>query len=123
MGSVPASYTYSQVSAYTVTQIVSNPIGSDTAVREINNLGTIETSEGQVLVFPNPASEVLHFMLPPTHQVERIVLLTTDGRVIHTVIPSRSTQVQMSVGSLANGTYLLEFVGNERYSMPVIIRH
>lgn len=123
MTSVPATYTYSQQQAYTVTQIVSNQIGSDTAVREINNLGLIETLAGDILVYPNPVSQNLQVKLPVSHGVDQVSLYTTAGQLVRQVVPGLSQNVQMEVYDIPAGTYLLEIQGVSRHSLPIIISH
>lgn len=107
LDSVPLTHTYAQIMQYTATQIVTNPVGSDTATQIINTLSTTEVgSELRVVLFPNPTREVLH--VRSTDALGDVNVFSADGRLVRSFPAVQSSSGQFDIRSLPAGIYSLE---------------
>jgi Secretion system C-terminal sorting domain len=74
-------------------------------------------------VYPNPASDLLHFELEAA-RVERIEVYNLAGQWQAT-FPVTASQMEVRVGTLPNGIYLLTFVGQsgDHQHMKISVQH
>lgn len=116
MDSVPSSFTYPNQITYTVTQIVSNPIGQDTMIQLITTLGDAPFNESEsIQVYPNPASQYINVF--NIEEYKQLQLFDAQGVLIKSEAIENRTNVRLSLDELGAGMYLLK-VDN---SAPVVL--
>jgi len=119
--SVVASHSYSQQMNYTVTQIVTNSFGSDTAVHEINNLGSAEISAGSTSLYPNPTRGL--FRIESTqYDISSLQVFSIDGRMVSTLPLTSGRAADVDLRHLAPGHYILFVNGNSQDRHELIIQ-
>jgi hypothetical protein len=118
MDTVPFVYQYPEEIVYTVTQIVSNDVGSDTTIQLITTLGPDNPSRLETLrIFPNPANEMIAIESP--EPLGSMDLMASDGRLIKRINPA-GTRVLINLGILDQGIYLLRFKDGRTERIEVI---
>ena len=66
-----------------------------------------------LLVFPNPATDLLHILLPGSYiNAATLQVFGIDGKFISSMNPN-TNMVQLSLKNLAAGTYLLQIIKND----------
>lgn len=81
--------------------------------------GITEAGQSSVAVFPNPASEVIHFAFPENLQgIERTILVTDlfGKNIWQETISGETKQLEIPVSGWANGTYLYQLLIEEKVS-------
>ena len=117
MTSVPTSFTYPNQQAYSVTQIVTNPIGSDTLLKLITTLGENEVEQAGIVVSPVPAADVVTVSLPT--EIESVSLIAPDGRLVRTYRNVGKRQLEIDLQEIQSGSYFLLI--NDHISRPISI--
>lgn len=117
-----ASHTYTQPGTYTVTLIVSNYCGSDTAVRNVNvnTTGISEYQNDGFKVGPVPTDDIIH-IIPDHNDAYRITVKDISGRQVFPVSEYIGQSV-LSLAVLPSGTYFLEFTREGITSIRKVIR-
>src|SRR5690606_23681927 len=101
--------TYTSDGAYNVMFVASNPCGSDTAYLAINvTLGVddIEGNSGQVLVYPNPASDKV-IISSEDATISAVDVINSVGVVVWKDQPAPAKLQQLTVDRLPTGMYIL----------------
>ena len=64
-------------------------------------------------MYPNPVSSILNLQTEDNRILDKITITDLTGKTV--MVETKST-MQITIGQLANGTYLLEAIlGNERW--------
>jgi hypothetical protein len=100
----------------TVTEFSSIDVAGNAQVLEVTvsqPIGIAELAGGNGLLWPNPASGILHVQLPRLFSGnETVEILDPSGRLIlSTQVDFENGQGAMKINELANGTYLLRTNG------------
>lgn len=72
-------------------------------------VGIEEREECDLLVYPNPTTDVLHLSLSQTEQTTKIEILTIDGRLVKRI---DNYCDEIDVSDFASGTYLIRICTN-----------
>lgn len=86
-------------------------------------VSAITTSEVNIMVYPNPAQDVVSITLPNGLTAERIQLYSSDGQLVEQVPANAfSATTVISTEGLAQGVYLLQvFDGSTTYSIKKLV--
>ena len=109
-------------SLYDVTLIVTNDFGTDTLIKEEyihttpEGIGENILNEQSVVIFPNPAQEMITISLPDGIDAE-MLLTDISGKVI--IKEKISSQQTINLNKLENGIYLLRIVDINSKSIVV----
>jgi hypothetical protein len=117
MTSVPASFTYTNQQVYAVTQIVTNPVGSDTLLKLITTLGEEEITQTGLVVTPVPANDVVTISF--RSEIETVSLFTSDGRLVLTHRNVKAKKQTIDLKDVQPGVYFL--LVNGHISRPISI--
>jgi PKD repeat protein len=112
------SHTYTEAGTYTVTCTASNDNCSETSTLTIE-VGTTVSINGindELMIYPNPAKELLNINLGNNLQAEQISLIDLSGRTVAKVNQSN----QIDVSQLSNGTYFLRILAEGKQWMKKI---
>jgi len=72
-------------------------------------------------VYPNPAVDGLHIALSGATGVVSILVINTQGQMVRTVRSAASSPVDISVGDLSKGIYIVEIdTGAEKYVQKIM---
>jgi hypothetical protein len=123
LDSVPHSHDYSQQTSYTVDQFVSNAFGQDHMVKEIVNLGSVQTTPVFVQMAPNPTVDVVNISWPLEWEVRRVDVWASDGRCVMTQVVSGGDNLDLDLRNLSNGAYFVRLLGTEIAEMRVLVAH
>ena len=75
----------------------------------VPNLSTSTFDENSVVVYPNPAKEMVQISLQhSTESISNIVIFDMIGKTIKTVSGNNAQQVSIPINDLATGVYLIE---------------
>lgn len=112
------SHTYTEAGTYTVTCTASNDNCSETSTLtiEVGTTVSIRDINDALVIYPNPAQEVLNIKLENNRSAENISLIDLSGRTVAEV----SQNNQISVSHLANGTYFVRVVDGANHWMKKI---
>lgn len=88
-------------------------------------LTTPELWKQHVSVYPNPASDQLHFKLMENHQVQKIEVFDLTGKLIHTFSSiAQTADFALDVNTLNSGFYLFKMEGQSgEMIFPQVIEH
>jgi hypothetical protein len=75
------------------------------------SLSTKDFTKDAVSVYPNPASDVLHFDIKNESTIEKAVLFDISGRTVREY--NEISNNTLSVSDLQSGTYILKLVSNK----------
>jgi hypothetical protein len=117
MTSVPTSFTYPNQQVYSVTQIVTNPVGSDTLLKLITTLGENEVDQAGIVISPVPAADVVTVSLPT--EIQSVSLISADGRLVRTYRNVGTRQLEIDLKEIQSGSYFLLI--NDQISRPISI--
>jgi predicted outer membrane repeat protein len=94
----------------------------DTSVcTTISNIGLAENTSSRVLVYPNPAHDVLQISNLWPASVKRIVLINALGQEVR-VLQTTDTQVHVNIEGLTPGVYFVHIsTGENSYSEKIIV--
>ncbi len=85
------------------------------------SVSPVRTSKPSMEVFPNPANALVTVSLPDGMREGQFVLYSTSGqRILSTPIASAG-KVDIAVGSVPSGAYLLRFESNGSTSVGSVI--
>lgn len=84
------------------------------------SLSTKDFMKNTVSVYPNPASDVLHFDVKNESTIEKAVLFDISGRTVREY--NNITNNTLSVSDLQNGTYILKLVSNKGVFTQKVIK-
>ena len=99
--------------------IVENDCGRDTMQQTISVTGNEQIGGNSILLFPNPANDVL--TLSNVNKIQKITVLDASGRVIET-LPNVTSQIQ--VKHLSSGLYFLKIEATDaNYALPFAVKH
>jgi len=91
------------------------------------NYTSIESSTEklQVLVFPNPSTEILYVELPVGEIAEEISIMDQSGRLIRTNIAPFENITAIDVSTLSNGIYFIRIKNSKGFIVTekVVVRH
>lgn len=89
-----------------------------TAVEPLLSQGELMSRPGDMIVYPNPASDKLYVLLPDDLQPEETRLITMTGSV---VLRSMNENIA-NLGDLPDGYYIMEVISGERtFRKPLVI--
>jgi len=115
------SHTFASTGSYTIQLIASHGacIDTTTSVVDVLFAQSVEESEIQISVYPNPASDALYIKGLPQGEYQ-IEWLSADGRLLSASQSDNATVLNTS--NLANGLYILR-ISNDRVNVrkPVLI--
>ena len=66
-----------------------------------------EQFENKIKMFPNPANNVVHFVVDPTLRTQTIALTDVSGRVLQEILSKGQSHLQFDVAGLSPGVYFL----------------
>lgn len=122
-------HVYSSTGSFPVKLIVANDCGSDSASFEVLVLATgIKTPSGSsngILVYPNPAKDVLHVSLPGGNPPSRISVTDANGSLVYQNVELLNTEtLDVDIHDLPAGHYFLVLVsgGEVFHEMFGIVR-
>jgi hypothetical protein len=100
----------------TVTEVSSIDVVGNAQVLEVTvsqPIGMVEMEDGNGLLWPNPASQILQIQLPRSFSGnEKVEVLDLSGRlVLSTQVDFENGRGTLKINELANGTYLLRTNG------------
>lgn len=123
-GANASSYTPTSNGTYSVTVTGTNGCSVTTADFVFSNLNVEEIkNHAQILVFPNPATELVQVKLTESLEVQHAMLVDLNGKNIMR-FPVIKQDFSMDVSQLPNGTYLLLIGGNgSTYAAKIAVRH
>ncbi|OFZ62048.1 MAG: hypothetical protein A3D92_21360 [Bacteroidetes bacterium RIFCSPHIGHO2_02_FULL_44_7] len=111
------SHTYGVSGSYSVTLIVFNQCDADTLVYTVSiTVGLDDLSSESLLVYPNPATDLLY--ITSDSPVE-VWMLDLTGREI--LYAGSATAHTISVKDLAPGTYYIKTMQNKHYQTSTIV--
>lgn len=84
------------------------------------SLSTKDFTKDAVSVYPNPASDVLHFDVKNESTIEKAVLFDISGRAVREY--NDISNNALSVSDLQNGTYILKLVSNKGVFTQKVIK-
>ncbi len=90
-----------------------NGVGDNARVDNVGIIfltGTPESVEIPLLVYPNPASDVLYLQYPELQENARLQLFTMEGQLLQEYDFSSTHQSVVDIHSLPNGVYTLRLV-------------
>jgi len=88
----------------------------------VSDVLTINTTDGFVNIYPNPASDILHIDFSETTKNNKVIIYDLNGRIISEQ-NLNSQQNQINVSNLSAGTYFIELIkANETYKQQIIIK-
>jgi aminopeptidase N len=77
-----------------------------------NNVATLVNEtfdlDQSISVYPNPANDILHIMMPTTIQLEKVEIFNTLGQIV-----GQKTEHDFSISELASGIHLLKITTSE----------
>lgn len=111
-GATSATYTVTQNGDYTVKVTNTGGCTDSSAAYTVNNVSVNEISQlaKAVIVYPNPASDVVHILAP---QPVNVTITGVDGKVI--LHQDKATEINIS--PLASGLYLLHITDQNNVSV------
>jgi hypothetical protein len=89
-------------------------------------VGVPEISDDlNMIVQPNPANEFLFVQFSGGDQVELLTLTDAAGRIVLSAVASKGQErVQLPVGAIGNGAYILQAIGRSGHAVQrVVIAH
>ncbi len=96
---------------------------SDSTVTVINAVGRNEQLIGALDIYPNPVQDELTITHGPSLQLQRIALLSLDGRSLLELKANVGTAHRVSVGALPTGVYVLRLETDHGLVHQRIIKH
>lgn len=123
-------FTPNAVGEFTITYTVTdgnNCTGSTSQPLNVLNCVGIDAFEANALVaYPNPSSGVLHIELNESlGDIQQINIRNTAGQLVQSINKSMfsadGTTLLLDLGSLSNGVYLLELIGNSQVGIVRVI--
>ncbi len=66
---------------------------------------TVELSNKQLKLYPNPVADILHISLPNKVKIEQVKIIDFDGR---TVLSQTNGNLEVNVSQLATGSYFIQ---------------
>ncbi len=116
------THIYTQSGTYEVTQYVYDSCHDDTMIKEVNVVvsGTDEFYEPEVLIYPNPASEILNINIRDndllTHTIKegfyKMTVYDIYGRVQDEYILKNKKKFRLDISSYPKGTYIIHLQTN-----------
>jgi len=111
------SHTYGASGSYNVSLIVYNQCGADTLTYSVSiTVGLDDLSNEGLIVYPNPASEVVHV---EAHSPVEVWMLDLTGREIFFLESAKMHTI--SVKDLAPGTYYIKTMHGNAYRTSTIV--
>ena len=115
------THAYQEVGSYLISiEVTSMHEGAICQVDEVHfpliilciSSSTEESPPAHILLYPNPASDVIHVRIGATQHNHFIVdIINTDGKVVWSnQIDGSETQTDFPIGGLASGMYLMQLV-------------
>ncbi len=116
------SHTYTNNGSYIVTMTVTDDCGdSFTTTNSVDIQGiSITEIENKGSVYPNPTNGILHIDF--TTAIDKIKVFTVEGKLIHKVdYGGNMKNIDLDLGHISVGNYLLHIYSNEEISIAKII--
>lgn len=121
-GANAQTYTATSNGSYAV-EITEMGCVDTSACTIISNVGLAENTSNRVLVYPNPANEVLQIANLWSGGVKRITLLNALGQEVR-VLETTDTQLQLPIEGLTPGVYFVHIsAGVNSFSKKISIRY
>ena len=104
------THTYAVAGSYSVTLRLNSSCGHMTFLTSthIVGIGNTTTRSNDILLYPNPAKDVLHIISQNGQAVKRIEIYTMGGQMIHSKAVDIKDTYTLSTGQLAKGIYLFK---------------
>lgn len=99
---------------YTVTLIVANDCGTDTAVTTVTvgpgsgqgtGLSNISLSDDELIVYPNPAKQLVTLQNKSKHTIKKIIISNILGQNLLTIPTENKEKQEIDLSSLSSGLY------------------
>jgi len=101
--------------------IVGNECGNDTTIRNISVTGNELVGNNKIILFPNPAEEVLNVINIPKNSV--ITIYDVTGRIVAIKKENLNTIELIPIQNLSNGLYFVKVDASSLYALPFIVKH
>lgn len=110
---------------YDFAYVVSNACGSDTSIVTVQVALCVGIDPAQLItfrVYPNPTQGAFNLEIPDatTEELE-IRIMDLTGRVLKTATPDPANLINMNIGELAKGIYLIEIRQGEKIGRQQLI--
>lgn len=93
--------------------ITGNERGGLTLYRDENTVGIInETINGNLHVYPDPASNEITIMHPEINKMNEVIVYDLTGRIIKSMQLSPSNKITIPVNDLRNGMYFIRVISH-----------
>ena len=105
-----------EVSADILEDAVFDAIGNTNVASEkwstnyVRALGIEDLSKEGILVFPNPASDILNIKFAKSQKEVSLKLLGLDGRLYHSVALYNSDYYELDVSQISKGIYIIQLI-------------
>lgn len=118
-------HTYAANGVYTVTLVVSNACGTDTAETTVMiTLGTDANEEIVIQVYPNPAQDLFHIVTNDP-DLQNVRIADISGKILQTYLAAVFQEGQLLISAVSEGLkpgiYLIEINGLSRKSVQRLI--
>lgn len=116
-------HTYGAPGMYNVTLIAVNNCSSDTIVREVNvNATGIRNNalSNDWKIYPQPAKDMVTIEAPVNAKIQNVEVLETTGKLVSTKVIGDAEKVNIEVGNLPRGTYILRITNEASVKSSLI---
>ncbi len=118
---------YNTPGIFTITMIVANNCGLDTATQQVNIVTTgLVDYDKQPILYPNPASEsnITIEFVADNEEIFILNIFGTDGRLVYSendVCETGNNKKQINIANFANGSYWVELrTSNNTYRLQFV---
>jgi hypothetical protein len=123
-GDLPDYYTFTDthpatgVNTYRLKILNQQGIASYSSVRLVDFQAD---GAGPVMVYPNPATDLLHITVGNPQNITNVLVIDTRGRVIRTINSAASNTTTIPLNGLAAGIYFIKVsTGNASYTQKIL---
>lgn len=114
-----------QTNAIELGSILSESGYSDAAINSLlKDLKNAELGTTNLLVYPNPASNIVNIKLPEMNTSGLLNLIDATGRVVMTkIVEHHTSTLQLEIGHLPKGIYLLSIEnGSQQWTEKILLK-
>lgn len=103
------THTFSANGSYQISLTITTDCGLDSTTTTFQNIGLDENGLANVLIYPNPTSDVVNISFSSSEQSAELILYDLQGsELLRSTLPILGGEAQLNIATLPAGAYLLE---------------